>query len=87
MMTSRRSDVATLRRRDVGSLVDFSLLTRRCDVGTSRSWNVATLMPVFLMFFLFSSKLPKTTLFTCKSQKTLEIIFWATMRLFKCKIN
>ena len=32
-----------LRRRDVGSLVDFSLLTRRRDVATSRRWNVVTL--------------------------------------------
>ena len=40
---SRCCDVKTLRRRDVGSLVDISLLTRRRDVATSRRCDVTTL--------------------------------------------
>ena len=81
-----------LRRRDVGSLVDFSLLTRRRDSATSRHWNVTMLArrdvaATFSPASYFQLEIAKNHPFHLQFTKTPKIRSWAIMRLFKCKIN
>ena len=64
VVTSRRCNIVTLRRRDVGSLIDFLLLTRRRDVVTSRRSS-----QYFPCFLCLAPNRPKTTLLTYNSQK------------------
>ena len=82
----------TLRRRDVGSLVGFSLLTRRRDSTTSRRWNFAMLarrdvVATFYPASYFHLQIAKNHPLHIQFTKTLEIRSSAVMRLFKCKIN
>ena len=63
-----------LRSHDIGSLVDFSLLTRRHDVATSRRWNVAMLRrhdvaASFSPASSFQLQIAKNHLFTYNSQE------------------
>ena len=68
-MTLRCHDVETLRRRDVVTLRRHDVETLRChDVKTLRRRDVGLLVD-FSLLLLFSSKLPKTTFFTCNSHK------------------
>ena len=64
-LTSRRGDIATLRRRDVAELLTSALLTRRRDLVTSRRGDVATWQPLLALLCIAPQKLLLiTALFT-----------------------